>query len=392
MRKVFNIFTIAFKSILKNKGRNIFTMIGIIIGISSVITIMSLGNGFKKTAADQFSDAGAGKQEALSSFTFKVDEKIKKYPFNQRDIELVNQVDGVLDAKLKENKEEGIEATITNVQKKSDIFIIKKQNLHSFKVGRGFDKEDNELRKKIVVINDQVAKTVFNNNAIGKSLYIEGQGFEVIGITDKLYSDSSTVIMPENTFNYYMGHLHQGLPTLQIIIEDGYNKKTVVKKVESLLNKKGSGSVLGEYTYTDTEEIIKSIDKIFDSITYFVAAVAGISLFIAGIGVMNVMYISVAERTEEIAIRRAFGAKSRDIELQFLIESILICVTSGFIGLILGVVFATIIDVLTPDYIKSVVSLSSVIIAVSVSILIGLLFGWIPARAASKKELIDIIK
>ena len=385
MRKVFNIFTIAFKSILKNKGRNIFTMIGIIIGISSVITIMSLGNGFKKTAADQFSDAGAGKQEALISFTFKVDEKIKKYPFNQRDIELVNQVDGVLDAKLKENKEEGIEATITNVQKKSDIFIIKKQNLHSFKVGRGFDKEDNELRKKIVVINDQVAKTVFNNNAIGKSLYIEGQGFEVIGITDKLYSDSSTVIMPENTFNYYMGHLHQGLPTLQIIIEDGYNKKTVVKKVESLLNKKGSGSVLGEYTYTDTEEIIKSIDKIFDSITYFVAAVAGISLFIAGIGVMNVMYISVAERTEEIAIRRAFGAKSRDIELQFLIESILI-------GLILGVVFATIIDVLTPDYIKSVVSLSSVIIAVSVSILIGLLFGWIPARAASKKELIDIIK
>lgn len=293
MRKVLNIFTIAFKSILKNKGRNIFTMIGIIIGISSVITIMSLGNGFKKTAADQFSDAGAGKQEALISFTFKVDEKIKKYPFNQRDIELVNQVDGVLDAKLKENKEEGIEATITNVQKKSDIFIIKKQNLHSFKVGRGFDKEDNELRKKIVVINDQVAKTVFNNNAIGKSLYIEGQGFEVIGITDKLYSDSSTVIMPENTFNYYMGHLHQGLPTLQIIIEDGYNKKTVVKKVESLLNKKGSGSVLGEYTYTDTEEIIKSIDKIFDSITYFVAAVAGISLFIAGIGVMNVMYISV---------------------------------------------------------------------------------------------------
>lgn len=103
------------------------------------------------------------------------------------------------------------------------------------------------------------------------------------------------------------------------------------------------------------------------------------------------MYISVAERTEEIAIRRAFGAKSRDIELQFLIESILICVTSGFIELILGVVFATIIDVLTPDYIKSVVSLSSVIIAVSVSILIDF-FGWIPARAASKKELIDIIK
>lgn len=118
MRKVFNIFTIAFKSILKNKGRNIFTMIGIIIGISSVITIMSLGNGFKKTAADQFLEAGAGKQEALINFSSKMDEKIKNNPFNQRDMELVNQVDGVLDAKIKENKEEGIEATVTNVQKK----------------------------------------------------------------------------------------------------------------------------------------------------------------------------------------------------------------------------------------------------------------------------------
>ncbi|WP_436939675.1 ABC transporter permease, partial [Staphylococcus xylosus] len=154
----------------------------------------------------------------------------------------------------------------------------------------------------------------------------------------------------------------------------------------------GSGISDGSYSYNDTEEMMKGINKVFDGITYFVAAVAGISLFIAGIGVMNVMYISVTERTEEIAIRRAFGAKSRDIELQFLVESVVLCVLGGLIGLILGILIASLVDAVTPDYIKSVVSISSVVIAVGVSMLIGIVFGWIPARAAAKKELIDIIK
>ena len=137
---------------------------------------------------------------------------------------------------------------------------------------------------------------------------------------------------------------------------------------------------------------MKGIGKIFDSITYFVAAVAGISLFIAGIGVMNVMYISVTERTEEIAIRRAFGAKGRDIELQFLIESVILCLIGGIIGLIIGILIAELVDAVTPEYIQSAVSFGSIVLAVGVSTLIGIVFGWIPARAAAKKELIDIIK
>lgn len=137
---------------------------------------------------------------------------------------------------------------------------------------------------------------------------------------------------------------------------------------------------------------MKQINKIFDGITYFVAAVAGISLFIAGIGVMNVMYISVAERTEEIAIRRAFGAKSRDIEIQFLIESVVLCLLGGIIGLILGILFSFLVDAVTPSYVSTMISFGPVIIAVGVSTLIGVVFGWVPARAAAKKELIDIIK
>ncbi len=204
--------------------------------------------------------------------------------------------------------------------------------------------------------------------------------------------DEALIQMPSQTFNRYLVNLNQAMQTLQITVTDGSSKKEIANQVVKQLNKKGSGSGNGSYSYNDTEDMLKGIGKVFDAITYFVAAVAGISLFIAGIGVMNVMYISVSERTEEIAIRRAFGAKARDIELQFLIESVVLCVLGGVIGLTLGIIFASLIDLLTPKYITSVVSFSSILIAVGVSTLIGIIFGWVPARAAAKKELIDIIK
>ncbi|RIN08227.1 FtsX-like permease family protein [Staphylococcus xylosus] len=391
MKNLSNIIAISFKSILKNKRRNIFTMIGIIIGIAAVITIMSLGNGFKKTAADEFSDSGAGKNSALISFMTNSGESAKNNPFSQQDIGIVKQIDGVSDAKIKETEDQGYSAKMTNPKKKGDISILKKDEVTSPEEGKGFDSEDNELRKKVVTVDDKIAKDVFNKDAIGKTLYIDGQGFEVVGIVNDMMNPKA-VSMPSQTFNQYMGNLQQDFPSLQLTIADNANKKEVANKVADKLNKKGTGMGDGSYSYNDTEEMMKGINKVFDGITYFVAAVAGISLFIAGIGVMNVMYISVTERTEEIAIRRAFGAKSRDIELQFLVESVVLCVLGGLIGLILGILIASLVDAVTPDYIKSVVSVSSVVIAVGVSMLIGIVFGWIPARAAAKKELIDIIK
>lgn len=391
MKNLSNIIAISFKSILKNKRRNIFTMIGIIIGIAAAITIMSLGNGFKKTAADEFSDSGAGKNSALISFMTSSGESAKNNPFSQQDIGIVKQIDGVSDAKIKETEDQGYSAKMTNPQKKGDISILKKDEVTRPEEGKGFDSEDNELRKKVVTVDDKIAKDVFNKDAIGKTLYIDGQGFEVVGIVNDMMNPKA-VSMPSQTFNQYMGNLQQDFPSLQLTIADNANKKEVANKVADKLNKNGSGISDGSYSYNDTEEMMKGINKVFDGITYFVAAVAGISLFIAGIGVMNVMYISVTERTEEIAIRRAFGAKSRDIELQFLVESVVLCVLGGLIGLILGILIASLVDAVTPDYIKSVVSISSVVIAVGVSMFIGIVFGWIPARAAAKKELIDIIK
>ena len=352
MNNFSNVIAVAFRSILKNKRRNIFTMIGIIIGIAAVITIMSLGNGFKKSTNEQFDEAGAGKDQASISFMTENMDAPKNNPFKQEDISEVEQINGVKSAKVKDSEDSTYSAKITNTHGSGDTSLKKVNELTDPEKGKGFTKDDNDTEEKVAVIDSKIAKKVFNNHALGKSLYINGEGFKVVGVSESSGMDAggmgmpeeSTVQLPTKTFNKYMGNLTQGMPQLLVSVEKGADKKEIGKKVEKELNKKGTGTSEGQYSYQDNEAMMKGIGKVLDTITYFVAAVAGISLFIAGIGVMNVMYISVTERTEEIAIRRAFGAKGRDIEIQFLVESVVLCLIGGIIGLILGIIIATLID------------------------------------------------
>ncbi|MHD0381776.1 MULTISPECIES: ABC transporter permease [Staphylococcus] len=394
MSRLSNILIVSLRSIMKNKRRNIFTMIGIIIGIAAVITIMALGNGFKKTANEQFSDSGASKDAALISFMQSTDADIKTEPFAPSDIQLAEREKGVEKAQIKKDKDQAFTAKVTNSRKNVNANIYVKDQFSNVDEGHGFNQGDNAIENKVVTIDKKLAEDLFDKpkKAVGQSLFINGQGFKIVGITTGDGFENNVVHMPTQTLEHYLPNLTQDFAQLEVKIEDGHNKKEVGERVAKVLSKKGSGQAAGSYQYSDMEEMMKGISKIFDGITYFVAAVAGISLFIAGIGVMNVMYISVAERSEEIAIRRAFGAKARDIEIQFLVESVVLCLIGGIIGLLLGIGIASLVDVVTPDYIKSAVSLGSVLLAVGVSTLIGIIFGWIPARAAAKKELIDIIK
>ncbi|UXR33227.1 ABC transporter permease [Staphylococcus simulans] len=394
MSRLSNILIVSLRSIMKNKRRNIFTMIGIIIGIAAVITIMALGNGFKKTANEQFSDSGASKDAALISFMQSTDADIKTEPFAPSDIQLAEREKGVEKAQIKKDKDQAFTAKVTNSRKNGNANIYVKDQFSNVDECHGFNQGDNAIENKVVTIDKKLAEDLFDKpkKAVGQSLFINGQGFKIVGITTGDGFENYVVHMPTQTLEHYLPNLTQDFAQLEVKIEDGHNKKEVGERVAKVLSKKGSGQAAGSYQYSDMEEMMKGISKIFDGITYFVAAVAGISLFIAGIGVMNVMYISVAERSEEIAIRRAFGAKARDIEIQFLVESVVLCLIGGIIGLLLGIGIASLVDVVTPDYIKSAVSLGSVLLAVGVSTLIGIIFGWIPARAAAKKELIDIIK
>ena len=133
---------------------------------------------------------------------------------------IIKQVDGVADAEIKETDDQGFSAKMTNAQKKGDISIMKKEAMDSPEKGQGFDEDDNELRKKVVTVDDKIAKDVFNKDAIGKTLYIDDQGFEVVGIANDVMNPSA-VNMPSKTFDQYMSGLSQDFPSLKLSLEDG---------------------------------------------------------------------------------------------------------------------------------------------------------------------------
>ena len=173
-------------------------------------------------------------------------------------------------------------------------------------------------------------------------------------------------------------------------MKKGTRPDEVTNKVLDKLKKSGSMRQQGSYRSFDTAILSKGIGKVLSTITYFITAVAGISLFIAGVGVMNMMYISVSERTKEIGIRRALGATQRSIMIQFLIEGVLLTFTGGVIGYFIGMILAYGIGSLMKIHVT--VDLFTIVVAVGVSTLIGLIFSVMPAREAAKKDLIDILR
>jgi ABC-type transport system, involved in lipoprotein release, permease component len=175
-----------------------------------------------------------------------------------------------------------------------------------------------------------------------------------------------------------------------LYISSDANKKQVGKTAVKRMKKMGEQKNTGRYVVSNPDQISKQFTKIMNDITYFIAFIAGISLLIAGIGVMNVMYITVSERRKEIGIRRAFGATSSDIRNQFLIESVVLCVIGGIIGIIFGYLFVSIINAFLPF--KAVITPYAIILSLSVSTAVGLIFGFIPSNKAAKSELVGLLK
>ncbi|HDG8718387.1 TPA: ABC transporter permease [Staphylococcus aureus] len=388
MKNINNLIAISLKSLLKNKRRNFLTIFGIIIGISSVITIMSIGNGFKIDTLKKLDKSENDKNTALIAYVESNNDNFKTSPFNENDISIVKRIKGVQKVDIKNPKNEEYNIKISVLGKKKDSTLSKSNSSSNLISGKGFNKFDNELQRKVVTIDQETEKKLFSSNGLNKKIFINNQGFTVVGITK---NDLVHIHIPNRTFEKYLPDIQSEMPKIKVKIKDDYNKKKVGKKIAATLNSQGSSMSYGKYEYSDPKATAEIFGKVLDGITYFIVAVASISLFISGVGVMNVMYISVSERTEEIAIRRAFGARAKDIEIQFLIESIVLCTIGGIIGLLWGVLLSQILTLLV-SVIKSVTTFNSALICIVVSMFIGVLFGWIPAKSAASKELIKIIK
>lgn len=375
---------IAFKSIGKNKNRNFLTMLGIIIGIASVICILAIGDGFAHTATKGM-ETHNDRNKVTIGYEPTTDVSTDN-GFTNNDADILAKIPGVDHVKLT--------SSVTVASAKASY----KGKTHTI----GLNKQPKKLKlvkgtyftmigaSNGIYISEDLAHKLFKENAINRLISVDGNVFEVQGI----YSDGGMTYRPDayvskKTFKeLFANQIFKD--QAKLYVQSGANKKQIGKTAVKRMKALGEQKNTGKYSVSNPDAITKQFTRILNDITYFIAFVAGISLLIAGIGVMNVMYITVSERRKEIGIRRAFGATSSDIRNQFLIESVVLCVIGGIIGIIIGYIFVSIINAFLPF--KALITPYALILSLSVSTAVGLIFGFIPSNKAAKSELVGLLK
>lgn len=400
--KNFVIWKTALKSILKNKKRSFLTMFGIIIGIASVITIVSIGNGFKRDMVDKISMTNTN--EFTSNITFEYYELSNALSdnevFKKSDLDLIKNVKGVKKVDFYSPKQKLTERQVDlyiRGKKMSKTIERVEETSVDLLAGRQLDKADNDRLNKVVVIDEVLAQKLYGDakQALGKGFEVGNELFTIVGIiasgsgTLSIENQAALAYFPIKSYDHYF-YKAETQAILDLETDPDQDLEKVTAEVLKQLNFNGSMRNVGEYQQYNPKSSIDELGSILDNLTLFISAVAGISLFIAGVGVMNMMYISVSERTKEIGIRRALGATERDIKKQFLTEGLTLTLLGGTIGYLLGIMLGLLASVFLPFTVRP--DVFTIMLAISISILIGVAFSYMPASAASKKDLIDIMK
>ena len=372
-------------------------MIGIVIGIAAVITIIALGNGVRNKMISEFKTSSSGEQKTEISF-FNA-EKNSMQGFTQADLANIKQAFSreISNADFKLETENVATSGIqmgNAVVSGSVSLLTSPLPSDMMKAGKNFTNSQLKLGQRVILVSEGYAKKVYKHkqNALGTVVIIGDKSYQIQGLfkPQGYYKYGASFMLPKQA--YLQGRKADRGSTLQLTIRNGQDANKVSERVVKYLKKNGQLRKEGVYQYYNEGVILKSISKTMNMITYFVSAIAGISLFIAGIGVMNMMYISVSERTQEIGIRLAVGATQTNIMWQFLMEAIMLTVGGGLIGFALGWRLSTLISVFLPYGIHAVVTVTDFLLAFSVSTIVGVIFGILPASQASKRNLIDILR
>lgn len=390
----------AFKSIKKNGQRSLLTMFGIIIGVSSVITILAIGRGFEKNTISTLTNNDGESIEIQIDFE-PHDPNFKENGidfFQETDFFNVEQIDGVEKVKYYDAKSDIIYTDVnTRENTKSKKIKLIEHESDTVIEGRKLTILDNEIANKVVVIDSITATELYgrSNLSINRGIEIEGNLFTIVGVfqasdqEDMLYMPEGNIQIPKTIYTKYFKpekDTSSIIVTLNSTLESHEKVDDIINKLEE----SGTMKEFGTYQSFDSASLTKGISVIIQNLTYFVTVVAGISLIIAGVGVMNMMYISVSERTKEIGIRRALGATQQSIRIQFLTEGFILTSFGGVIGYIIGFSSAYIIGFLINVPVS--VDMFTISVAIGVSSIVGVTSSFLPASDAAKKELIEIIR
>lgn len=400
-----NLFKIAVRALANNKLRGFLTMLGIIIGVASVITMLAIGQGSKKSIQAEISEMGSNMimiqpgGDMRGGVRQSVDNmetlKLKDYEDIVNETRYVSAVSPSVNSSGQAIY--GANNTPTSVYGISPGYM----EIRRYKVqdGEMFTEQDINTAAKVCLVGKTVVDNLFPNgeNPIGKIIRFQKLPFRIVGVLESKGYNSmgmdqdDLILAPYTTIQkkiLAITHL-QGI-TCSALKEE-YTEQAIDEITEILRrNHKLKDTDDDDFTIRSQQELSSMLTSTTDMMTVLLAAVAGISLVVGGIGIMNIMYVSVTERTREIGLRMSIGAKGIDILAQFLIESVLISVTGGLIGVFLGVGSSLLVNIVAhfPIYIQP----WSVLLSFIVCTATGIFFGWYPAKKAALLDPIEAIR
>lgn len=382
----------------RNKVRTILTSLGIMIGVLSVVMLIALGLGLRNYLKQQFESLGSNLVMIMPGSGFGGEGGFGGsfgglaggIKFDEKDVRSLARIGGVeysIPAFFKTvmietgDQEEFGYAFGTN----EEIFPLMNLNAQA---GELFTKSDVSGRSKNVVLGKTIAEDLFDSpeDAVGKTIRVSDQRFKIIGVAEASSDpemDRSVMIPYTTTF----GGLNpdKNFVMIYLGVEDEEDVSFVKEKTKDTLLKRYNED---DFSVTEQEDLLETINQIFNILNGVLVAIGSISLIVGGVGIMNIMYASVTERTKEIGIRRAVGATESDILRQFLTESVMLSVFGGVFGLLLATLIVAGIKVFFP----AAINLTAVILSLVVSTAIGVFFGVFPARRAAKLPPIEAIR
>ncbi|CAM3949122.1 ABC transporter permease [Bacillus paramycoides] len=389
---------IALSSILAHKLRSALTMLGIIIGVGSIITVVAIGQGGEAMLKSKI--AGSGNN--LMPIQFKPDindefamggHQVPK--LTEEDILEVKQVKDVSHVITTNNTMETLDindkkSMINVIGLDSEYFQVNKVKMVK---GRSLNESDISQGNNVVMISTKAEETLFKDeNPVGKIIEMKGQPVQIIGVyksdNEFMGFETEEILIPLTLWPVLYGT--DEIQSIAVQAKNVDNLESAGKKAIDVLNSRKPSDIPGKYELVNLKEFQEGVSKVTNIMTMIIGGIAGISLVVGGIGVMNIMLVSVTERTREIGIRKALGATRSKILLQFLIEAVMLTLLGGLIGIGLGYGGAYIVSTFAKW--PPLVSWEVVVGGVLFSMTLGIIFGLIPANKAAKLDPIEALR
>lgn len=395
---MWEIFLSAYNSIVANKIRSFLTIIGIVIGIASVITISGLGEGSKKSVNDNLAKLGTNRVNISTNYRSTITAKDRLGYDDEELLKAYDQIVNISPLRSLSTKYEFSDdyytVTLNGVNEEAD----KIENLDMM-YGTFLTESNLKSKNRVIVIDNVLAKKVFNKeDVVGEQIKLTIRGkekiFNIIGVyentsesnTKQSQNYSATVYTPITVIDLLLPNFY--VSQYEATVKDINKIDEISDNIIKLLSIKHRNN--NKYNVESVMERMESINSILDTLTIFISFVAGISLFVGGIGVMNIMLVSVTERTKEIGICKSIGASNNYIMFQFIIEAIILCSVGGILGIISGYAASYTIGGLVN--VTPYIPLLTVFIAFGISTLIGVVFGVFPAKKAAELNPIDALR